>query len=51
MYGRIGMLFVDGHEDVYTPHESTFGEAADMELGLALIREITVSSQTSERLQ
>ena len=37
---RIGMLFVDGHEDAYTPHQSPTGEAADMELGLALGREI-----------
>jgi len=37
---RIGMLFVDGHEDAYTPDQSPTGEAADMELGLALGREI-----------
>jgi arginase len=35
-YGRVGLLFVDGHEDAWTPHQSTTGEAADMELGLAL---------------
>jgi arginase len=35
-YGRTGLLFVDGHEDVWPPHTSTTGEAADMELGLAL---------------
>lgn len=39
MYSRIGMLFVDGHEDAYTPHQSPTGEAADMELGIALGRE------------
>ena len=30
------LLFVDGHEDSYPPRESITGEAADMELGLAL---------------
>ena len=34
--GRTGLLFVDGHEDAWPPHASTTGEAADMELGLAL---------------
>jgi arginase len=33
---RTGLLFVDGHEDAWPPHASTTGEAADMELGLAL---------------
>ena len=33
-----GLLFVDGHEDAWPPHASTTGEAADMELGLALGR-------------
>lgn len=31
-----GLLFVDGHEDAWPPTASTTGEAADMELGLAL---------------
>lgn len=31
-----GLLFVDGHEDAYPPHESPTGEAADMELGFLL---------------
>lgn len=31
-----GLLFVDGHEDAWPPEASTTGEAADMELGLAL---------------
>ena len=31
-----GLLFVDGHEDAWPPQESTTGEAADCELGLAL---------------
>jgi arginase len=31
-----GLLFVDGHEDAYPPERSTTGEAADMELGVAL---------------
>lgn len=35
-YARAGLLFVDGHEDAWPPHTSTTGEAADMELGLAL---------------
>lgn len=35
-YGRAGLLFVDGHEDAWPPWQSTTGEAADMELGLAL---------------
>ena len=35
---RLGLLFVDGHEDAYLPHQSTTGEAADMELGLAIGR-------------
>jgi arginase len=33
---RVGLIFVDGHEDAWPPHASTTGEAADMELGLAL---------------
>jgi arginase len=33
---RVGLLFVDGHEDAYLPVQSTTGEAADMELALAL---------------
>jgi arginase len=35
-FARVGLLFVDGHEDAYPPHQSPTGEAADMELGLAL---------------
>jgi arginase len=35
-FARTGLLFVDGHEDAYPPHQSLTGEAADMELGLAL---------------
>jgi len=30
-----GLLFVDGHEDAWPPHDSLTGEAADCELGLA----------------
>ncbi len=30
------LLFVDGHEDAWSPASSTTGEAADMELGFAL---------------
>jgi arginase len=33
---RVGLLFVDGHEDAYLPEQSSTGEAADMELALAL---------------
>lgn len=35
-HGRIGLLFVDGHEDAYLPAQSSTGEAADMELAFAL---------------
>jgi arginase len=35
-HGRVGLIFVDGHEDAWPPHRSPTGEAADMELGLAL---------------
>ena len=34
--GACSCLFVDGHEDAYPPEASVTGEAADMELGLAL---------------
>lgn len=34
--GRVGLIFVDGHEDAYPPHASLTGEAADMEMGFAL---------------
>jgi arginase len=34
--GRVGLLFVDGHEDAYLPIQSSTGEAADMELAFAL---------------
>jgi arginase len=33
---RVGLLFVDGHEDAYLPRQSSSGEAADMELAFAL---------------
>jgi arginase len=33
---RIGLLFVDGHEDAYLPVQSSTGEAADSELAFAL---------------
>jgi arginase len=38
LHGQPGLLFVDGHEDAYAPHESPTGETADMEIGLALGR-------------
>jgi arginase len=31
-----GLVFVDGHEDAYAPHESPSGESADMEYGFAV---------------
>ena len=31
-YGRVGLFFVDGHEDAWPPQQSTTGEALDMEL-------------------
>jgi arginase len=37
---RTGLLFVDGHEDAYSAHQSPTGEAADMELGFALGLEV-----------
>jgi arginase len=33
---RLGLLFVDGHEDAWPPLASPTGEAADCGLGLAL---------------
>jgi arginase len=33
---RVGLLFVDGHEDAYRPEQSQTGEAADTELAFAL---------------
>jgi arginase len=33
---RVGLVFVDGHEDAYLPVQSSTGEAADMELAFAL---------------
>lgn len=36
VYQNFGLFFVDGHEDAYPPDVSPTGEAADMELGLAL---------------
>jgi arginase len=41
LHNRVGLLFVDGHEDAYPPHASLTGETADMELGLALGRSLT----------
>ncbi|RJQ29428.1 arginase family protein [Candidatus Parcubacteria bacterium] len=36
VHHNYGLFFVDGHEDAYPPDVSPTGEAADMELGLAL---------------
>jgi arginase len=33
---RVGLMFVDGHEDAYPPHASPTGEAADMEFAFAI---------------
>lgn len=38
--GGPGVLFIDGHEDAWSPEQSTTGEAADMELGWLLGRSI-----------
>lgn len=35
-FGQPGLLFIDGHEDAYPPHQSPTGESADMEMGFAL---------------
>jgi arginase len=32
----VGLLFIDGHEDAWPPHESLTGETADCELGMAV---------------
>lgn len=34
--GRIGLVYVDGHEDLWTGETSTSGQAADMPLGVAI---------------
>jgi arginase len=34
--GRVGLMFVDGHEDAYPPHAFPTGEAADMEFAFAI---------------
>jgi arginase len=34
--GRIGLVYVDGHEDLWNGETSTSGEAADMPLGVAI---------------
>jgi arginase len=33
---NLGLLFVDGHEDAYLPHQSATGEGADTEIAFAL---------------
>lgn len=33
-YGRIGLVFIDGHHDFYDGQSSTSGEGADMELAI-----------------
>lgn len=40
VYDNYGLFFIDGHEDTYPPHISPTGEAADMELGFALGKNI-----------
>lgn len=45
---RVGLLFVDGHEDGYLPAQSSTGEAADMELAFALgIADVSWSPELS----
>jgi arginase len=45
---RVGLLFVDGHEDCYLPAQSSTGEAADMELAFALgIADVSWSPELS----
>ncbi|HSD04392.1 MAG TPA: arginase family protein [Nitrosopumilaceae archaeon] len=39
-YEKFGLFFIDGHEDAYPPQKSPTGEAADMELGFALGKNI-----------
>ena len=49
--GDVRLLFVDGHEDAYPPHVSLSGEAADMELGMALgLTTVTGLPALSDRL-
>src|SRR5215510_9930730 len=38
VHGRVGLMFVDGHEDAWPPHQAPTGQAADLELGFALGR-------------
>lgn len=38
IFGNVGLVFLDGHEDAYPPKQSPTGEAADMELGILLGR-------------
>ena len=35
-FGRLGLVYVDGHQDLYDGQTSTTGEAADMPLGVAI---------------
>lgn len=44
---RVGVFFIDGHEDAYLPNQSPTGEAADMELGFALGLEVPPLIQDS----
>jgi arginase len=48
---RLGLLFVDGHEDAYLPEQSSTGEAADMELAFALgLADASWSSELADLL-
>jgi len=49
-HGRIGLLFVDGHEDAWPPLRSTTGESADMELGFATSQAIPTGMPTLDAL-
>ncbi len=49
--GGVGVLFVDGHEDAWPPTQSTTGDAADCELGIALGRHIAdLPTELAEQL-
>jgi arginase len=40
VHGRVGLVFVDGHEDAWPPQQAPTGQAADLELGFALGRHL-----------
>ena len=40
LHARVGLVFVDGHEDAWPPQQAPTGQAADLELGFALGRHL-----------